>query len=99
MKLLRIVKEKGEYSVDGINYKPIDELSKEDIFTLIEKTIHDEKVEFDEITDEVKVENLAQDIVYKGIVAKLKEVQTRRVAILADSESDFTEAIKKYSDI
>ncbi|MDY0138716.1 MAG: hypothetical protein RBR50_03360 [Candidatus Izemoplasmatales bacterium] len=97
MKLLRIVKGKGEFSINGIDYKVIDELTKEDIFSIIEKVILDETVEFDEITETVKVENLAQDIVYSNLLTKLKELQSRRQAIIDESKSDFSEALKKYS--
>lgn len=97
MKLLRIVKGKGEFSINGTDYKVIDELTKEDIFSIIEKVISDETIEFDEITETVKVENLAQDIVYSNLLAKLKELQSRRQAIIDESKSDFSEALKKYS--
>ena len=85
------------FSINGIDYKVIDELTKEDIFSIIEKVILDETVEFDEITETVKVENLAQDIVYSNLLTKLKELQSRRQTIIDESKSDFSEALKKYS--
>lgn len=97
MKLLRIDRGKGEYSVNGINFKIVDELTKEDIFAIIEMVISDDNIEFDEITETVKVENIAQEIVYSNLLNKLKELRSRRQTIIDDSKSDFAEAFKKYS--
>ena len=97
MKLLRIVKGKGEYSINGTDYKIIDELTKEDIFAIIEMVITNDDVEFDNITEAVKVENIAQNIVYSNLLNKLQELKSRRQSIIDDSKADFSEAFKKYS--
>lgn len=98
MKILRIYNGKGEYSVDGNDFNPIDEMSKEDIFQIVELIIKNENVVFDEISDSKKINNVAQSIVYSSLIDKLKDLKDKRQSIIAAVKEEFKEAVKKYSN-
>lgn len=97
MKILRITNGKGEYSLDGIEFKLIDEITKEDVFRILELVIKDNEITFDELTDASQINNLAQNIVYTNLLTKLKEVISRKEDIINESKRDFADAIEKYS--
>jgi len=97
MKILRITNGKGEYSLDGIEFKLVDEITKEDVFSILELVIKDNEITFDESTDDIQINNLAQNIVYNNLLTKLKEVIARKEDIINESKRDFAEAIEKYS--
>lgn len=97
MKILKITNGKGEYSLDGIEYKLIDEITKEDVFRILELVIKDNEITLDEPTDASKINNLAQNIVYSNLLTKLKEVIARKDDIINESKRDFADAIEKYS--
>ena len=97
MKILRIINGKGEYSPDGIEFKLVDEITKEDVFRILELVIKDNEITFDEPTDDSQINNLAQNIVYSNLLTKLKEVIARKEDIINESKRDFAEAIEKYS--
>lgn len=97
MTLLRIVSGKGEFSINGKDYKPIDEISKEDIFQIIEIVITQPGTDFEEISDERRIEHVAQNIVYTNLFNKLKELNARRQSIIDESKAEFADAVAKYS--
>ncbi len=97
MKILRIVDGKGEFSTDGTEFKSVDDLTKEDIFLMIELIINNENVEFDEITETQKVENTAHNIVYTSILNKFKDLKNRRTSIIEGVKSEFSDALEKYN--
>ena len=98
MKVLRIANGKGEFSINGVTYKPIDEITKEDLLEIFKLVIRENDIEFDEITDNNKVDNLAQNIVYKSLLLKINEVKERKQSIIDDVDSEFKKAFEKYTD-
>jgi len=97
MNLLKITNGKGEFSLDSKSYKPIDEITKEDIFHMIELILLEDNIDFEENTEIKKIDNLAQSIIYSNLLNKLKEVKNRKQSIIDDSKNDFSESIIKYS--
>lgn len=96
MKILKITNGKGEYSLDGTDFKLIDEITKEDVFKILESVIKHNDIIFDEPADSNQINNLAQNIVYTNLLAKLKEVTARKEDILSESKRDFADIIEKY---
>lgn len=97
MKILRIANGKGEFSIKGDVYKPIDEITKDDLLEILKIVIKAEDIEFDEITDKNKVDNVAQNIVYSQLLSKIKELKERKQSIIDDVNSEFKDAIAKYT--
>lgn len=97
MTVLRIANGKGEFSLDGKNFKLIDEITKEDVFQIIELVITQTEIDFEELSEERKIEHVAQNIVYTNLLSKLKELKARRKSIIDESKAEFAEAVTKYS--
>ena len=96
MKILRIANGKCEFSINGDAYKPIDEITKDDLLGILKLVIEAEDIEFDEITDKNKIDNVAQNIVYSQLLSKIKELKERKQSIINEVNSEFKDAIAKY---
>lgn len=74
MKILFIDQGKGFYTVDGRENKSIIDISRDDLFTLLD-LICDRKEEYEmDPYDPDLVQNKAHQVIYKNIYQKLKEV-------------------------
>ena len=65
MKVLRISNNKGEFSLDGISWKQIDQIGKDDLIKLLDVFIQNE-CEMDECTEE-NLQNKAHYIIYSNL--------------------------------
>ena len=83
----------GGYSGDSWN--ALDEISKEDILTIINLCLEG-SFEMDSPTEET-VHNKAHDIIYKNLYAKFLELNNQRTRFKDESENLFKEALAKYS--
>ena len=95
MQVLKIENSLGKYSIDGENYKNIEEISKEEIFDIIDKVL-DGETEIDEITEENDIKMPAQKIIYEKIYEKIKSLQTNKEEIIEKNNKLFNEAYTKY---
>lgn len=95
MKVLKIENNLGKYSIDGQIYKNIEEISKEDIFEIINKILSEE-IEIDEITDNNEIRMPAQKIIYEKIYEKVKSLQVSKDEIIEKNNKLFNEAYTKY---
>ena len=92
---MKINNGKGFFSVDGDIWKVLDEISKEDILTIINLCLED-SFEMDNPSDET-VHNKAHDIIYKNLYAKFLELNNQRTRFKDESDNLFKEALAKYS--
>ncbi|ENV18691.1 hypothetical protein [Acinetobacter guillouiae] len=95
MKCLKIDNGKGFFSLDGDSWNALDEISKEDILTIINLCLEG-SFEMDSPTEET-VHNKAHDIIYKNLYAKFLELNNQRTRFKDESEYLFKEALAKYS--
>lgn len=95
MKILRINNKKGEYSVNGVDYKPIDIISKEDILKMID-LLTTEDCELDELTDDKMLPNQAHLIIYKNLFQKFNELLNSKSYFYDLREKTYLDAINKY---
>ncbi|MDH1700038.1 hypothetical protein N5I05_16190 [Acinetobacter johnsonii] len=95
MKCLKIENGKGFFSLDGKSWKPLDEISKEDILTIMNLCLEG-SFEMDNPSDET-VHNKAHDIIYKNLYAKFFELNNQQTRFKDESENLFKEALAKYS--
>lgn len=95
MKYLKIEDNKGSYSLDGENFKAIDEIDKNDLLKLLDLALNDE-FEMDEYKQEL-IGNQAHQIIYKNIFEKLRELNSNLTRFKDESQSQYKEALKKYS--
>jgi hypothetical protein len=95
MKLLKIEGNLGYYCNDQGAFVPIDKITKEDILKLVNLTLDDEVVEFDEYKDE-DIKNHAHQIVYKSIFEKLRGLRERRQAFKDESDRLYLKEYERY---
>lgn len=94
MKILRINNHQGEYSLDGVNFSPIDTIGKNDLLNLIDKFIAAE-CEMDAYMDGL-IGNPAHKIIYQNIYDKFKELEQSKDQFRDMRENTYKDAINKY---
>jgi hypothetical protein len=95
MKLLKIELNSGHYLNDAGGYSAVDKLSKEDLLRLVNLTLEEGSIEFDDY-DESLLKNQAHQVIYKSVVQKLKALRERRQEFLDESERLFLPEYEKY---
>lgn len=95
MKILRISNNKGEYSVNGTDYKPIDTISKDEILQLIDR-LTSEDCEMDDLANDSDLPNKAHLIIYKSLLGKFKELKNNKAYFQDMRDSEYKDAINKY---
>ena len=97
MKLLKIEKNLGYYLDEKGKFTPLDKITKDDILRLVNLTLSDDKVRFDEYSDK-NLKNQAHQIIYKSIFEKLKGLKDRKQEFVDESERLYLTAYQKYRD-
>ena len=95
MKILRISNNKGEYCVNGTDYKPIDTISKDESLQLIDR-LTSEDCEMDDLANDSDLPNKAHLIIYKSLLGKFKELKNNKAYFQDMRDSEYKDAINKY---
>lgn len=96
MKLLRIKDKKCEYSIDGISFGLITDMSKNDILLILEKIYNSEETcEVDDL-GETEVSNEVQKIMYKNFSEHIKTFIESKNSLKEQIKKEFEEAEAKY---
>lgn len=95
MKLLKAEGGLGHYLADKGTYSPIDKINKDDLLRLVNWTLHEKDVEFDDY-DETAIKNQAHQVIYKNVVQKLRALKARRTAFIDESERLYLTEYEKY---
>ncbi|WP_146682231.1 hypothetical protein [Limihaloglobus sulfuriphilus] len=96
MKLLKIDDNKG-YFVTRDDFATVDKITKDDILRLVNLTLDEEEVEFDEFNDDT-LKNQAHKIIYKSVFEKLQNIKERRQEFKDESERLYLSEYKTYRD-
>lgn len=94
MKHLKIEENKGYFSVDGTEWKSLEEMDKDKLLEIMEKALCD-----DFLIDEYNEENLANQahrLIYKSIYEKLSSISSNRSRFQDESKRMYQEAYEKY---
>lgn len=97
MKLLKIDNNCGHYRKEAGDYNPIDKISKEELLVLVNWTLNEDVVEFDEY-DENAIKNHAHRIIYKSITRKLQSLRERRQEFIDESARLYLEDYERYRE-
>ena len=97
MKLLKIENNLGYYRDNQGEFAPVDKITKEDILMLVNLTLGEEEIEFDEYNDE-NLNNQAHQIIYKSIFEKLRGLKGRRQGFIDESERLYLQEYERYRD-
>ena len=95
MKLLKAEGSLGHYLTDKGTYSPIEKITKDDLLRLVNWTLQEEDVEFDDY-DENAIKNLAHQVIYKNVVQQLQGLRSRRKAFVDESERLYLVEYEKY---
>lgn len=95
MKILRINNNKGEFSINGADYKSIDTISKDDILHLID-ILTQQDCEMDDVITDNNLPNKAHLIIYKSLLVKFKELQNNKAFFRDMRDNEYKDAINKY---
>ena len=95
MKLLRIDNSTGYYLAEKGGFAEVDKITKEDLLRLVDLTLQEEEVEYDEYSDE-ELKNQAHQIVYKSVFEKLKGLRDRRKEFIDGSERLYLADYERY---
>ena len=95
MKYLKIESNRGFFTLDGSNWKPIDQIGKDDLLALIGIAVEGD-FDMDEYDSE-QIANPAHQIVYSNIYERFTQLLENRDRFKDESQSLYKDAIEKYS--
>lgn len=98
MKLLKIETNCGFYRKESGEYNPVDKITKEALLVLVNWTLNEDDVGFDEY-DENTIKNHAHQIIYKSIARKLLSLRQRRQEFIDESARLYLEDYEKYREV
>ena len=94
MKILIISNCKDKFSLDSINYTPINIINKNNLLGVIDLFLNSE-CQMDEYSEE-NIPNKAHQIIYQNLYQKFKELEQNRAQFNDMSENIYEDAINKY---
>lgn len=94
MKILKIEEGKGYFSLNGEQWSPIDQITKENLMQLL-NIVLESSVQMDEYT-EASISNQAHQIIYRSICEKLVALQGNKDRFRDESDRMYQEEIEKY---
>jgi len=98
MKCLRVNNGTGEFSTNGSDFKGLDSINKEDIFSLLSIALSNEDdFEMDEYNPE-SIKNPAHKIIYENLHKKFAELQKNKEQFLAEVSGLYKEAYVQYQE-
>jgi hypothetical protein len=95
MKYLKIEDNQGFFTIDGNNWKPIDQIGKDDLLRLVDIAVENE-FQMDEYDNE-QIANPAHRIVYSNIYERFTQLLNNRDRFKDESQTLYRDAIEKYS--
>lgn len=95
MKLLKIEDGKGYFLGENSEDQPIDKLTKEDLLRMVNLTLGEDNIRFDEY-DEDSLHNQAHRIIYENVYTKLHSLRERRSEFVDESERLFLTEYESY---
>jgi hypothetical protein len=96
MKCLKIIEGKGEFSVDGVNYLPLDQIEKDKLMVMLDIALDpDQELEMDEYDADL-VTNPAHKVIYSSLYDKFTAVKANKDHFTSEINDLYQEAFNKY---
>ena len=96
MKCLKIKDGKGEFTLNGSDYSPLDQINKDDLMALLEIALDPEQeFEMDEY-DPGLVTNAAHKVIYNSLYDKFTAVKANKEHFTSEIDGLYQEAFNKY---
>lgn len=95
MKLLSIHDSKGYFLADDGGFKPLDQLSKDDLLRLVDLTLTAD-CQMDDY-DAALLQNQAHQIIYENLWSRLRDLASRKKEFLDESKRQYLNEYERYS--
>ncbi len=96
MKVLKIENKKCFYSKDGINYIPITDISKDDIYSILSIIYNTSDYIIDEINEETEILNDVEKIIYTNIYEQFQTFIQNKETLKNEINYELNDVINKY---
>ena len=96
MKVLKIDNKKCYYSIDGVNDKPISDISKEDIYAILNIIYSTDDYVFDEYNENVEIVNDVEKIIYANLYAQFNSFIDKKETLVEEINNELKNIKKKY---
>lgn len=96
MKVLKIDNKKCFYSKDGINYMPITDISKDDIYYILGIIYTSSDYSIDEVNEQTEILNDVEKIIYTNIYGQLQTFIQNKEALKNEIDSELKDVLNKY---
>jgi len=97
MKLLKCEDNQGHFYKSEGEFVTIDKITKDDLLRLVELTLDEDAVQFDEYNADV-IKNHAQQIIYKSVFEKLRDLKQRKKEFKDESDRLYLKEYTRYRD-
>mgnify|MGYP004510575345 FL=1 len=96
MKVLKIDNKKCFYSKDGINYMPITDISKDDIYSILGIIYTSSDYNIDEVNEQTEILNDVEKIIYTNIYGQLQTFIQNKETLKNEIDSELKDVLNKY---
>ena len=96
MKVLKIDNKKFFYSKDGINYMPITDISKDDIYSILGIIYTSSDYSIDEVNEQTEILNDVEKIIYTNIYGQLQTFIQNKETLKNEIDSELKDILNKY---
>lgn len=96
MKVLKIDNKKCFYSKDGINYMPITDISKDDIYSILGIIYTSSDYSIDEVNEQTEILNDVEKIIYTNIYWQLQTFIQNKETLKNEIDSELKDVLNKY---
>ena len=96
MKVLKIDNKKCFYSKDGINYMPITDISKDDIYSILGIIYTSSDYSIDEVNEQIEILNDVEKIIYTNIYGQLQTFIQNKETLKNEIDSELKDVLNKY---
>lgn len=96
MKVLKIVKGKCYFNIDGVTDKPISDIGKEDLLKILDIIYLEQEYEIDPFNTDTVIYNDVEKIIYKSIYNKINDFISKVQELRLEVDNEFKEVKEKY---
>ena len=96
MKVLKIENKKCYYSIDGINYTKITDITKDDIYNILSIIYSTNDYTLDLVEEQTEIENDVEKLIYTNICNQIQTFIENIENLKNEIDSELSELLQKY---
>lgn len=96
MKLLKINEKKCYFSTDGVEYKPISDISKDDIYSILNYIYINDDFELDEYNETTEIASDVEKLIYSNLYNQLQTFIQNKTNLVNEINNELSEVLDKY---